>query len=91
MAETEGGPSSGAGEVAAAAEEATEAAGEDGVFKAYGGMYRYCGGGGAGPDSFLRKEAGRLAPTPPPIVFCLLHERLFQPLTFLFQPFLSKI
>ena len=52
VAVTEDGPSSGAGEVAAAAEEATEAAGDEGGFKANVGMYRYCGGGGAAPGSF---------------------------------------
>ena len=69
-----------------AAEEATEAAGDVGGFKANVGMYRYCGGGvGRHRAAFLKKEAGKDAPTPPPIVLLSLHKWLFQHLTFHFN------
>ena len=88
VAVTEDGPSSGAGEVAAAAEEATEAAGDVGGFKANVGMYWYCGGGGAAPGSFFlifKKDVGKDAPTPPPIVLFPLTKRYFNIFLFIFN------
>ena len=72
--------------MAAAAEEATEAAGDVGGIKANVGMYRYCGGGGAAPGSFFfKKDAGKDAPTPPPIVLLPLIKRYFNILLFIFN------